>query len=104
MNRIVLVAVGVLCLCAVSCRRAPEQKATVSVTQANSTYVHVATILGTPEARDIAKADLAASGIRCELAFMGATYSVRVAPGDKDKAIVALQNGAKAHAYPVTFE
>lgn len=109
MKKAMLVVMVLGCVCAISCRRAPETGADKPATAAaiapagTNGFIHVASILGTEEAANVAKAVLDKRGIRCVIRG-GAAYSVDVAPADKAKAVEALAAGAKEHGYPVSFD
>ena len=108
MRAVIMTMAGVACLCAASCGRslAPsvEIEAPVDTTAPTNTFVHVANVIGIEEAAGFARADLAARGIPCVISNSGATYSVKVAPANRAKAVKALQAGSEDRCYPVSFE
>ncbi|MEI6809613.1 MAG: hypothetical protein WCN95_12905 [bacterium] len=109
MNRILLVAGGLVCICAVSCQRASEKPlmplkpgTPVSVAESNS-FVHVASMLGSEDAALAVRLVLEKHGIRCGI-HGTAVYSVDVAPANKAKAIDALKTFSSEYGFPVTFD
>ena len=108
MKRLLAVMAGLACVCAVSCQRSQKSVevevvlAPVTAAESNS-FVRAATILGTSDAADVARACLKKKGIRSVIRG-DAVYSVAVAPADKAKAIEALQAGSQEYGFPVTFD